>query len=66
MLSLDYIVRIYRYEKDKPESIVGTVEEVGIKGKRAFAGLDELWQIVNRSGAVGISNDLRREKAKRH
>lgn len=65
MLSLDYIVRIYRYEKDKPESIVGTVEEVGIKGKRAFTGLDELWQVVNRSGALKDSKRLRGKKTKR-
>lgn len=65
MLSLDYIIRIYRYEKDNPESIVGTVEEVGIKGKRAFAGLDELWQIVNRSSTLKASKCLRGKKAKR-
>ncbi len=47
MSSLDYIVRIYRFEKDKPKSIVGTVEEVGIEGKSAFTNLDELWKILN-------------------
>jgi len=47
MSSLDYIVRVYRFEKDKPKSIVGTVEEVGIEGKSAFTNLDELWKILN-------------------
>ena len=47
-MSLDYIVRIYRYEKDKPRELVGTIEEVGAEGKTAFSGLDELWKILNR------------------
>jgi hypothetical protein len=47
MSSLDYIVRIYRFEKGKSISIVGTVEEVGIEGKSAFTNLDELWKILN-------------------
>jgi len=47
MSSLDYIVRIYRFEKDKSMSIVGTVEEVGIEGKSAFTNFDELWKILN-------------------
>ena len=42
-----YIVRVYRGEKDNPRSFVGIVEEVGVKEKKAFANLDELWQILN-------------------
>jgi hypothetical protein len=45
--SSDYIIRIYRYKKDKPQSFVGVVEEVGRKGKRAFNTYDELWEILN-------------------
>jgi len=41
-----YIVRIYRFEKDHPRSLVGVVEEVGIKGKKAFTNYDELWEIL--------------------
>jgi superfamily I DNA and RNA helicase len=47
--SFDYIIRIYRYEKDKPQSFVGIVEEVGKKGKKAFNTYDELWEILNSS-----------------
>ncbi|NWG03148.1 MAG: hypothetical protein HXY44_09875 [Syntrophaceae bacterium] len=47
--SHDYIVRIYRFEKDKPRSLVGLVEEVGKRGKRGFNSFDELWEILNSS-----------------
>ena len=43
----NYIVRIYRLEPDKPRALVGVVEEVGAKGKKAFTNLDELWEIIN-------------------
>lgn len=43
----NYIVRIYRFKKDNPRSLVGVVEEVGVKGKRAFTNYDELWDILN-------------------
>ena len=42
-----YILSIYRGEKDKPRSLVGVVEEVGIQGRKAFTNLDELWEILN-------------------
>jgi hypothetical protein len=42
-----YIVRIYREEPDNPCQLVGIVEEVGKKGRRAFTTLDELWEILN-------------------
>ena len=42
-----YILSIYRGEKDKPKSLVGVVEEVGLKGRKAFTNLDELWEILN-------------------
>jgi len=45
----DYIIRVYRFEKDKPRSLVGLVEEVGKKGKKAFNTYDELWEILNSS-----------------
>jgi len=31
-----YIVRIYRSKKGKPRGLVGVVEQVGVKGRRAF------------------------------
>lgn len=44
----NYIVRIYRRGKDNPRMLVGLVEEVGAKGKKAFTTLDDLWDILNR------------------
>jgi len=41
-----YVVRIYRFEKDNPKNLVGVVEEVGVKGKKAFTNYDELWEIL--------------------
>jgi hypothetical protein len=32
----NYIVRIYRFDKNKPHHLVGVVEEAGGRGKRAF------------------------------
>ena len=43
----NYIVRIYRHEKDNPRKIVGVVEEPEIEVKKAFTNLDELWGILN-------------------
>ena len=40
-----FVVRIYRFKKKKPRMLVGVVEEVGVKGRKAFTNLDELWQI---------------------
>ena len=42
-----HIIRIYRYEKDNPKRIVGTVETVGEEVKTAFTTYDELWKILN-------------------
>ena len=42
-----YILSIYRGEKDKPKSLVGVVEEVGFRDRKAFTNLDELWEILN-------------------
>ena len=43
----NYIVRIYRRKRDNPRVLVGLVEEVGRKGKKAFNDLDDLWEILN-------------------
>ncbi len=46
-----YIVRIYRKGRGQPRLLVGVVEEVGTKGKRAFTTFDELGEILNRNKA---------------
>jgi hypothetical protein len=43
-----FIVRIYRVDA-KRHGIIGVVEEIGVKGKKAFTNVDELWEILNRS-----------------
>lgn len=58
----NYIVRIYRRERDNPRVLVGLVEEVGKKGKKAFNDLDDLWEILN--SMKGDTNG-RREKSAR-
>lgn len=47
-----YIVRIYRLKKGKPRGILGVVEQVGVKGRRAFTDCDELWEILTSSKSV--------------
>ena len=42
-----YLVRIYRKEENNPRMLVGVVEEVGAKEKKAFHTLYELWDILN-------------------
>jgi hypothetical protein len=47
----NYLLRIYRIEKDNPRNLVGLVEKIGDKKRMGFASLDELWQILNASAA---------------
>jgi len=46
MAFASYIIHIHRLKKDNPLSLVGVVEEVGIKGKKAFTNYGELWVIL--------------------
>jgi hypothetical protein len=52
MLIATYIVRLYRFKKNKPRNLMGVVEEVGVKGRRAFSHYGELWDILNASKSV--------------
>jgi hypothetical protein len=42
-----YLVRIYRKADNNPRMLVGVVEEVGVKEKKAFHTLYEPWDILN-------------------
>jgi hypothetical protein len=42
-----YIVRLYRFKKNNRRSLVGVVEVVGARDKKAFTNYDELWDILN-------------------
>ncbi len=55
----DFIIRIYRFEKDNPRDFVGLVEKVGEKERIGFTTMDELWQILNASiGAKKEEGDI--------
>ena len=41
-----YLVRIYQREKDNPEAIVGTIEEIGAKKIQSFKNLSELSKVI--------------------
>jgi len=41
-----YIVHIYRGDHRHSRNLVGIVEEVGVKEKKAFTNLDEFWDIL--------------------
>jgi hypothetical protein len=58
----DFIVRIYRFEKDKPRSLVGLVEKVGVTGRKGFTNLDELWEILNSAIADRPTIAIQRER----
>ncbi len=49
-----YIVRVYRRKSGIPHSLVGIVEEVGKKEKKAFASLDDLWNILTSRKAAAL------------
>jgi len=44
-----YILRIYRFREGHSKNLVGIVEEVGQKGKKAFTNYDELWETLSDS-----------------
>lgn len=47
MVFASYIIHVYRFKKNNPRALVGVVEEVGAKGKKAFTNYDEFWEILN-------------------
>ncbi|MEW6376792.1 MAG: hypothetical protein AB1502_13495 [Thermodesulfobacteriota bacterium] len=60
--SANYIVRIYRFEKDHSRNLVGVVEEVGVKGKKAFTNYDELWEILTSSRSIRQKQKQKRKE----
>jgi hypothetical protein len=62
--SANYVVRIYRFEKNNPRHLVGVVEEVGIKGKKAFTNYDELWDILIASKSISQKQKQKRKEVK--
>lgn len=62
MILNTYIVRIYRRKNGIPHNLVGVVEEVGKKEKRAFSNLDDLWEILKCQAEMGAHNRRTRKK----
>jgi hypothetical protein len=56
-----YIIRLYRFQKNKPQRMLGVVEEIGAMKKSAFADYDELWTIIN-SSKVGRAQERKEDK----
>ena len=53
----NFIIRLYRFEKDKPRALVGLVEKPGKKGRIGFTTMDELWEILNSSIGEKMGED---------
>ena len=53
----DFIIRLYRFKKDKPRALVGLVEKPGKKGRIGFTTMDELWEILNSSIGEKVEGD---------
>jgi len=66
MITTTYIIRIYKCEKNKPRRLVGVVEKVGVKGRRAFTNCDELWEILNSPMSLLSSFHKERKKLQGH
>jgi DNA anti-recombination protein RmuC len=64
---VSYIVRIYRFRRNKPHALLGVVEEVGKKGKKAFTHYDELWEVLNSAKGLQFhkAEEFKRLQAKR-
>lgn len=52
-----YIVRIYRRGRKNPRLMVGTVEEIGVEGKKGFNSFEELRRILSDSPSEGGRGD---------
>jgi len=42
-----YIIRVHLREESNPHTLTGSVEEPGIRGKKGFVNLEQLWDILN-------------------
>ncbi len=60
----DYVLRIYRRDKNDPRILVGVVEEVGVDGNKTFSNLDELWSILNPPKAETAKTEKRNKSLK--
>jgi hypothetical protein len=66
MIFGSYIIHIYRFKKNNPRALVGLVEEIGTKEKKAFTNYDEFWEILSSSTSLHSSLRERREIRKKY
>jgi len=55
-----YILRIYRFKEGHPQDLVGIIEEVGQKGKKAFTNYDKLWETLTGLKTTRNQNKLQK------
>ena len=56
-----FIIRIYRRDKDEPNNIIGTIEDVDVGGTRPFHNTENIANILTGEGK-GRKNKIGREK----
>ncbi|MBI4529236.1 MAG: hypothetical protein HY695_36015 [Deltaproteobacteria bacterium] len=61
----NYVLRIYRLDRKKPQSLVGIAEEVGVKRKSAFTSIQELWDILSHPRRRPVEREKKNEEEKR-
>ena len=58
----NFIIRLYRFEKDNPRTLVGLVEKPGKERRIGFTTMDELWEILNSSIDEKMGEDRDHDK----
>jgi hypothetical protein len=48
-----YVIRIYRRKGQGGQDLAGVVEEIGVPGRKAFSGIDELWDLLTTAKRKG-------------
>jgi hypothetical protein len=48
-----YVVRVYRVKEDRPQQLVGVIEQPGHALPLAFSNIDELWAILSAPATAG-------------
>jgi hypothetical protein len=41
-----FLVRVYRYNKHRPQDLIGTIQSTSQDHNQAFCSLEELWSIL--------------------
>ena len=64
-----YIVRIYRASRNRPDRLLGVIEEVGKGEERLFRNVEDLWRVLNAPGRSAKNptgkEELRNEPSER-